>query len=320
MRTLLALCAVEDLELHQLDVKTAFLNGELEEEIYMQQAQGYEEGGTRQVCRLLKALYGLRQAPRAWYLKLKAEMEKLGWEVSEADPALFYKREEEGSFYALVYVDDIEMAGPKGSERIEDLKRELKGIFDIRDLGESTYFLGMEIERKRDERTVKLTQKKLTGDILRRFGMDQAREKSVPLGQETKLTREGEPLNTEEYPYRELVGCLLYLSVCTRPDIAHSVGVLSRFMSNPTTAHWTAATGVLKYLAGTRDFGLTFGKEGLDLKGYTDADFAGDIDTRRSATGYVFILRAERYVGQADCKQRWRFRQRSQSTWEMQAQ
>ena len=95
----------------------------------------------------------------------------------------------------------------------------------------------MEIERKRDEKTVSLTQKKSTGAILRRFGMDQAREKSVPLGQETKLTREGKPLNTEEYPYRELFGSLLYLSVCTRADIAYSVGVLSRFMSNPTTAH-----------------------------------------------------------------------------------
>lgn len=290
VRTLLALCAVEDLELHQLDVKTAFLNGELEEEIYMQQAQGYEEGGTGQVCKLKKAIYGLRQAPRAWYLRLKAEMEKLGWTVSEADPALFFRKESDGTYFSLVYVDDIEMAAPKGSERIEDLKRELKGIFDIRDLGESTYFLGMEIERKRDQGLVKLTQKKLTGEILRRFGMDQARGRSVPLGQETKLTREGEPLDTEEYPYRELIGSLLYLSVCTRPDIAHSVGVLSRFMSNPTTEHWRAATGILKYLAETREFGIVFGNGELDLEGYTDADYAGDIDTRRSTTGYVFTL------------------------------
>ena len=247
-------------------------------------------------------------------------MEKLGWEVSEADPALFYKREEEGSFYALVYVDDIEMAGPKGSERIEDLKRELKGIFDIRDLGESTYFLGMEIERKRDERTVKLTQKKLTGEILRRFGMDQARERGVPMGQEVKLTRDGEPLDTEEFPYRELIGSLLYLSVCTRPDIAHSVGVLSRFMSNPTMAHWRAGQGVLKYLAGTRDFGLTYGTEGLELKGIRMRILRG-ISTQGDLRQVMSLFwRVERFVGQADYNQRWQFPQRRQNIWGLQVQ
>ena len=114
VRALLAVCAEKDLELEQLDVKTAFLNGHLEEEIYMQQAQGYEEGEKSVVCKLKRAIYGLRQAPRAWYLRLKEEMEKLGWTVSGADPALFIRREDGGVFYALVYVDDILMAGTQG--------------------------------------------------------------------------------------------------------------------------------------------------------------------------------------------------------------
>jgi hypothetical protein len=135
VKALLAVCAEKDLELEQLDVKTAFLNGHLEEEIYMQQAQGYEEGSPTVVCKLRRAIYGLRQAPRAWYLRLKEEMEKLGWTVSGADPALFTRREEGGVFYALVYVNDILMAGPKGSPVTERLKAELTKIFDIRDLG-----------------------------------------------------------------------------------------------------------------------------------------------------------------------------------------
>lgn len=290
VRALLAVCAEKDLELEQLDVKTAFLNGHLEEEIYMQQAQGYEEGGRTVVCKLKRAIYGLRQAPRAWYLRLKDEMEKLGWTVSGADPALFIKREDEGFFFALVYVDDILLAGPRGSPVIARLKQELGEIFDIRDLGESSYFLGMEIERKRDEGTIKLTQKKLTGEILSRFGMSEAKERSVPLSQAEKLTRDGMPLDTGEYPYRELIGSLLYLSVCTRPDIAHAVGALSRYMSSPTVDHWRAATGILRYLAGTRDYGIVFGNGGLEVQGFVDADYAGELDTRRSTTGYVFML------------------------------
>ena len=290
VRALLAVCAEKDLELEQLDVKTAFLNGHLEEEIYMQQAQGYEEGGRTVVCKLKRAIYGLRQAPRAWYLRLKEEMEKLGWTVSGADPALFVRRENGELFYALVYVDDIQLVGPKGSPVIARLKQELADIFDIRDLGESSYFLGMEIERKRDEGTIKLSQKKLTGEILTRFGMNEAKGRSVPLSQAEKLTRDGEPLDTGEHPYRELVGSLLYLSVCTRPDIAHAVGVLSRYMSAPTTDHWRAAMGVLRYLAETRDFGITFRKGGLIPEGYVDADYAGELDTRRSTTGYVFTM------------------------------
>jgi hypothetical protein len=298
VRALLAVCAEKDLELEQLDVKTAFLNGHLEEEIYMQQAQGYEEGSPTMVCKLRRAIYGLRQAPRAWYLRLKEEMEKLGWTVSGADPALFTRREEGGVFYALVYVDDILMTGPKDSLVMERLKAELTETFDIRDLGESSYFLGMEIERKRDEGTIKLSHKKLTGEILNRFKMSEAKGRSVLLSQGEKLTRDGEPLDTDEHHYQELIGSLLYLSVCTRPDIAYAVGALSRYMSAPTTDHWRAAMGILRYLAGTRDLGIVFGKGGLIPEGYVDADYAEEVDTRRSTTGYVFILAGKPYRGQ----------------------
>jgi hypothetical protein len=225
------------MELHQLDMKTAFLNRELEEEIYMQQPQGYEEGGPRMVCHLKKTLYGLRQAPRAWHTHLKAEVEALGFRALETDLALFVKGAERQTIYVLVWVDNILVAGPD-REEIAAVKRLLAAVFDVRDLGEATYFLGMEVTRDREAGTLKLTQKKLTGEQLARYGMEAAKGKSLPICPEEKILRDfGEPLDRAKYPYSELVGSLLYLSVCTRPDIAQAMGVLVRYMLVPLEAH-----------------------------------------------------------------------------------
>jgi hypothetical protein len=178
VRALLAVVAARDMELHQLDVKTAFLNEELEEEIYMQQAQGYEEGGPGMVCHLKKTLYGLRQAPRAWHTRLKAELEALGFRASETDPALFVKGAGRQATYVLVWVDDILVAG-LDREEIAAVKELLGAVFDVCDLGEATYFLGMEVTRDREARNLKLTQKKLTGDLLARYGMEAAKGNSA---------------------------------------------------------------------------------------------------------------------------------------------
>jgi hypothetical protein len=135
-----------DMELHQLDVKTAFLNGELEEEIYMQQAQGYKEGGPGMVCHLKKTLYGLRQAPRAWHTRLKAELEAPGFRALETNPALFVKGARSQATYVLVWVDNILVAGLDWEE-IAAVKELLRAVFDVRDLGEATYFLGIKVTR-----------------------------------------------------------------------------------------------------------------------------------------------------------------------------
>ena len=160
----------------------------------------------------------------------------------------------------------------------------------MRDLGPATFFLGMELLRDRNARTLKLTQKKLTTELIRRYGLTDAKERSVPLAVGEKLKKEGEPLDTSKFPYSECVGSLLYLSVCTRPDIAQAVGVLARYMAAPTVAHWEVALGVVRYLVGTVEYGLTFGESKETLMGYCDADYAGDIDSRRSTTGYVFLM------------------------------
>jgi hypothetical protein len=289
LRALLATVAARDLELHQIDVKTAFLNGELEETIYMVQPEGYEEGGPDVVCLLKRSLYGLRQAPRAWHTRLKEELAKLGFQASEADAALFTGVVDGETVYLLVWVDDILIAAT-GEERVGRVKADLAELFDIRDLGAATFFLGMELQRDRQARTVRLSQPKLTRELLERFGLTGARARVVPLAPGDKLQKAGEPLDVTAHAYSELLGSLLYLSVCTRPDIAQAVGALSRYMASPTKEHWDAALGVARYLAGTADLGVVFGGSEETLQGFCDADFAGDVDSRRSTTGYVFLM------------------------------
>jgi hypothetical protein len=148
----------------------------------------------------------------------------------------------------------------------------------------------MDIHRDREVRTITLVQKKLTTDLLAKYNMEECRTLITPLSTATKLTKEGEPLDTSTNGYSQLVGSLMYLSVCTRSDIAQAVGALARYMANPTTTHWQVAKGVLRYVSGTANYGITFGGDNNILEAYCDADYAGDIDTRRSTTGYVFIL------------------------------
>ena len=186
-------------------------------------------------------------------------------------------------------MDDI-LVVARSITAVEDTKAKICATFEARDLGEATCFLGMTIHRDRSARTITLTQDRLTADLLSKYGMAECKTLTVPLSTATKLAKEGEPLDTSANGYSQLIGSLMYLSVCTRPDIAQAVGALARYMAKPTEAHWTAAKGVLRYIAGTADYGITFGNCCSTLEAYCDADYAGDIDTRRSTTGYVFIL------------------------------
>ena len=290
LRALLAKVASENLELHQLDVKTAFLNGELEETIYMKQPPGYEEGSPTTVCLLRKALYGLKQAPRAWHTKLKAELENLGFVASDTDPGLFtMAHPTAGTVFILVYVDDMLLAG-SNDKVLDGIETALKKKFDVHDKGDASVFVGMEIKRDRAAGTLTISQRRMTAELVTKYGMDNAASKYAPLPSDTKLSAsEGELLDKSVSPYCELVGSLLYIAVCSRPDITQAVGALSRYMAKPTTVHWNLARGVVQYLGTTVDYGITFGG-GTGLLGYCDSDFAGDKDTRRSTTGYVFVF------------------------------
>ena len=286
VRTLLALAAAQDMEIHQLDIKTAFLYGELEEDVWVEQPPGYENGNGSLACHLHKSLYGLKQAPRAWHSKLSQELAALGFEPSTADPALFIKPGA-SPIYLLTYVDDI-LVITLDTAGLADTKVQILAAFEARDMGPASFFLGMSIHRDRHARSITLGQSRLTGDLLEKYGMTECKPLSTPLSPAAKLTKEGESLDTASFPYSQLIGSLMYLSVCTRPDISQAVGALARYMAYPTTTHWQAAKGVLRYIAGTADFGITYA--GLDLEGYCDADYAGDLDSRRSTTGYVFTL------------------------------
>ena len=288
LRALLAKAAAEDLELHALDIKTAFLNGELEEDVYIQQPPGYVEG--TKVAHLRKALYGLRQAPRAWHLRLKQELEGMGFTASAADPSLFVGQHQDGRVYLLTYVDDLLVAA-RSKAAVSFVKERIKTAFDTRDLGEVSTFLGMSITRDRSKQQLKLSQEGMVTKLVDRFGLSKAQPKSTPLSVSTQLTKDsGQPLDSTAQPYSTLVGSLLYLAACTRPDIAQAVGALAKYMSAPRSSHWEAAKGVLRYLKGTSTLGITFSSSGSkELVGYSDADYAGDRDTRRSTTGYVFM-------------------------------
>jgi histone deacetylase 1/2 len=293
LRALLSFAAEHKWPVDHIDVKTAFLNGDLEEELYMVQPPGYESGGPGVACKLQKALYGLRQAPRAWYNKLSAVLEQLGFVCCDADPGLWVYKSSAGAVYLLAYVDDLLVTGDGDCGGV---KQKLMSKFAARDLGPVSMFLGMEVLRDVEGRLLKLCQHKYVRELLEKYNMQNSASVRTPLAAGTKLSREGEGAGDDlepGVPFSELVGALLYLSVCTRPDIAHAVGLLARFMSAPKKQHWVAAKRVLRYLKGTPDLGICFwAREYMPsvVEAYVDADFAGCHSTRKCTTGFVFTL------------------------------
>lgn len=297
IRVILGLTASLDLELEQLDVKTAFLHGDLEEEIYMDQPEGFEEAGKEHmVCRLKKSLYGLKQAPRQWYKKFDSFMMSHGYSRTDADHCVYVKTFPGGKFIILLlYVDDMLIVG-QDAKMIGDLKKDLSKSFDMKNLGSAKQILGMQILRDRKAKKLWLSQEKYVERVLERFNMKSAKPVSTPLANHFKLSKRSCPTNEEgkklmaSIPYSSAVGSLMYAMVCTRPDIAHAVGVVSRYLSNPGKDHWEAVKWILRYLRGSSRMCLCFEGPETILEGYADADMAGDLDGRKSTSGYVFTF------------------------------
>jgi len=291
LRLLLAHCTSRALALLQLDVATVFLNGEVEEELYIREPRGYERGAPGLVCRLRKALYGLKQAARAWYRKLRTTLERAGFEACEADECLFKRRTPDGEIcFILVYVDDLLVAAQ--TEVIAEAGQAVvTEAFKSKTMGEPTYFLGLHIERDTNGRTLRLHQRQYVFSLLTRFGLEEANPVLLPMGAGVHLSKGGAQLDADTTKlYQELVGSLLYLSTSTRPDIAFAVGRLTRFVASPTEEHLTAGKAVLRYLKGTSTLGLCYAGDG-GLAGFCDADFAADRDTRRSTSAVVYLYR-----------------------------
>ena len=298
IRVLLAIVAHQNLELEQLDVKTAFLHGELDEEIYMTQPDGFQEPGKEDyVCRLKKSLYGLKQSPRQWYKKFDSYMIEIGYTRSPYDSCVYYNKVRDGSrIYLILYVDDMLLAAVEKSE-IQKLKGLLSAEFETKDLGAAKKILGMEIYRDRAQRKLFLSQKGYIEKVLSRFGMANAKPIDTPSAANAHLSTAFAPKSSDEkeymehIPYASAVGSLMYAMVCTRPDLAHAVSVVSRYMADPGKEHWQAVKRIFRYLRGTSDIGLHYGANSqCVISGYSDSDYAGDVDSRRSMTGYVFTL------------------------------
>ncbi|KAG7547985.1 Integrase catalytic core [Arabidopsis suecica] len=291
VRVVLSLATNLSWELWQMDVKNAFLQGELEDDVYMTPPPGLEDTiDPGKVWRLRKAIYGLKQSPRAWYHKLSRTLKDHGFKKSESDHTLFTLQSPQGIVVVLIYVDDLIISGDN-KEGINSTKTFLKSTFDIKDLGELKYFLGIEVCRSPEG--LFLSQRKYTLDLLNETGYKDAKPAKTPLEEGYKVDRKGEKEDEkfDDAPlYRKLVGKLIYLTN-TRPDICFAVNQVSQHMQAPTVYHWSMVERILRYLKGSSGQGIWMGKNSnTELVGYCDADYAGDRMDRRSTTGYCTFL------------------------------
>jgi len=318
IRLATALASEYGMTIEQVDVTTAYLNGTLEETIYMEPPEMMEDilelivrtepkesaihekarrmllalrAGDK-VCLLKKALYGLRQSGRQWHSRLDRELKSLGASQSKNDPCVYFCGQGGDLIILIIYVDDILLISRSNSE-ISRFKTGLRKSFSTKEFGEARRCLGLEFVRRDDGYSIH--QRGYIEEILTRFGMTDCKPVSTPMEPGSKLPRAKEqnmedPEGSRKLPYRELVGSLMYLAIATRPDIAHAVSWLSRFNECYDETHWLAAKRVLRYLRGTSDLGITYKRSKRSLIGYVDADWANCPEDRKSYTGFVFIL------------------------------
>ena len=290
VRILLSVAANQNWPLHQLDVTNAFLHGELkkEEEVYMEVPPGYNgEFGPGEVCRLKKTLYGLKQSPRVWFGRFSQAMQKYGYRQSNSDHTLFLKQQGDSITCLLIYVDDMIITG-NDSVEIKKLRENLSQEFEMKDLGDLKYFLGIEVMRSK--RGIFLRQKKYVLDLLTETGLLECKPAETPMVQNHGLKIEEGAKPADRERYQRLVGKLIYLAH-TRPDIAYAVGVVSQFMHSPQEEHMNATMRIVRYLKGTVGYGILLkGGGNLEVSGYTDADWASNPIDRKSTAGYFMFM------------------------------
>lgn len=279
-----------------MDAVTAFLNGDLQEKIYMLQPEQFNDGSGR-VCKLEKSLYGLKQASRAWNSKLNSVLLDCGLQRSEADPCVYFSISGESILILAVYVDDILVLSNSIMMEMKIINQ-LKENFKMKDLGEVSSILGVNVTRDATKKTIAIDQQSYISKVLEKFGMKDCNPVSTPLDPSQKLSTKMSPTTDAErdemknIPYQEAIGSLMYAAQLTRPDICFALCLLSRFNKNFGKAHWNAVKRVFRYLAGTINRKLVYrGNDDNDkLIGFSDADFGGDEDTGKSTTGYTFML------------------------------
>lgn len=290
IRILMQFAVQYDLIIHQMDVKSAYLNAKIDCDIFTQQPEGYIVPGKEGlVWKLNKSLYGLKQSGKNWNDLLSKELLLENFNQSIIDPCMFVKVDENKRIIILVWVDDILIAA-NNLDTVTEVKTLLKQKFDMKDLGQISRFLGVDFIIKPNE--IQMNQRAYTEKILEKFNMLDCKPRLTPCEQKLPFSKEAKAFDPTKY--REAIGSLVYLSTCTRPDISWVVNKLSQYNQNPTIEHWNVVKHVLRYLKGTLNFCLSFRKceSGLKLTGYTDADW-GSPEDRKSTSGYCFSLNEE---------------------------
>lgn len=302
LRTLLAIATIKNYEIEHLDVQTAFLNATLKEDIYMKQPEYYEihsKDGKELVCKLKKSIYGLKQASNEWNKEVSNTIQSFGFNQCKSDTCVYVKRSIKNNVVILaIFVDDIIVIhSPQDNDEWCELKMNFMKKYKIKDNRSANFILGMKIERGIN--SLKISQELQVNKVLKQFDMINCKSRDTPseiakLTQVDCPTTEVEIMKMKQLPYESLVGNVLYLSICTRPDISYSVNRVSRFMKNPGKDHWIACKRILRYLKSTPQLGLQYQNDQndnvIELIGYCDADWAGDIDDRKSTTGFVIKI------------------------------
>jgi hypothetical protein len=301
----LAIAAERGYEVHLMDVKTTFLNGILDEDIYMMQPPGFTKKGYENwVCKLNKTIYGLKQSARYWYQRIKTYMKSIGFHVSKADSNVYIYTNPPLIVIVAIYVDDCLIICNDKRQLVQKYKKLLSAEFEMTDQGPVQSLLGIQIERNLIKKELKLNQKHYIQNVLKKYNMADCKPIDTPFATGQKLTLEMRPQTEEEkrmmqdVPYQSAVGSLMYAMISTRPDIAYAVGVVSQFLANPGPTHWTAVKRIMRYLQGTLDYCLIYNgrsnvedlKQSISPIGYTDSDWAGETDNRKSTAGYTFLI------------------------------
>lgn len=288
VRILLSIAVKRKYEIKQFDVKTAFLHGTLEEEVYMAPPKGVkiQEG---YVCRLLKSLYGLKQSSRCWNKRMNKFLTSHNLEMSKTDNCVYFGKINGSEVIIAIYVDDGLIFAQEFNKLVDFMKSLNENFHAI--VTEASCFVGMEIEQDLVENSVAVHVSNYIHKIIKRFGFSEANTCANPVDKNTVLSKECDSPKVDEKLYRQAIGSLMFAAIVARPDISFSVNVVSRFQNSPTKMHWNAVKRIFQYLKQTAGYKIKYSCIENDvLKGYADADFAGDPDTRRSTTGYVFLL------------------------------
>jgi hypothetical protein len=299
-----------DIELHQMDVNTTLLNGGLYENVYMAQPKGFViEGKENLGCHLTKFIYGLKQTSRQWYLKFDGTIRKFGFKKNEEDNYIYAKFKNWKFIFPVLYMDDILLESSDVHLLLKTMGF-LSSHFDMKDLDEAFYVLGIEFHRDRRKVVLGLSQKSYIEKVLKKFNMHKSNPtpslivKGVKFGKFQCARNQYEINEIKAVPYASAVRSLMYAQVCTRPELAFVTGMLERYQKNPDKPHWDGVKKDLRYLQGTKGLMLTYKKSDapLEIVGYSYSDFAGCLDTKKSTSGYIFTL-ANRAISWKSSKQ-----------------